>query len=103
MAEPNKMLVLARPSTIGDLRASGYRPLSVREEVRKNLIAGIRSGATLFPGIVGFDDTVIPPVGERHPRRAGLHHSRGARAGEVAHHQAAHIAPRRRGPVHSRL
>ena len=62
MAEPNKMLVLARPSTIGDLRASGYRPLSVREEVRKNLIAGIRSGATLFPGIVGFDDTVIPQL-----------------------------------------
>ena len=35
---------------------------SVHEEVRQNLIAKLRSGETLFPGIVGYDDTVVPQL-----------------------------------------
>ncbi|GBD10718.1 Magnesium-chelatase 38 kDa subunit [bacterium HR23] len=51
-----------RPKTIGELRRSGYRVLSVREELRKNLIEKIRKGERLFPGIIGYDDTVIPQI-----------------------------------------
>ncbi len=50
------------PRTIGELRASGYRVRSVKEEMRDNLIARIRSGETLFPGIIGYDETVIPQI-----------------------------------------
>ena len=51
-----------RPSTLGDLRDSGYAPRTVREEMRANLIAKIRKGDELFPGVVGYDQTVIPQV-----------------------------------------
>src|SRR5919202_1953621 len=51
---------MAKPRTIGELRDSGYRPLSVKQELRQNLIAKIRSGEDPFPGIVGYEDTVIP-------------------------------------------
>jgi magnesium chelatase subunit I len=53
---------VARPSTLGELRESGYRSRSIREEMRENLIASIRRGDELFPGIVGYDRTVIPQV-----------------------------------------
>jgi magnesium chelatase subunit I len=51
-----------RPATLGELRASEYQPRTVREEMRANLIAKIRRGDALFPGIVGYDQTVIPQV-----------------------------------------
>ncbi len=51
-----------RPATIRELRDSGYHVLSVREEIRKNLIAAIEGGESVFPGIVGFDDTVVPQI-----------------------------------------
>ncbi|GHO60202.1 magnesium chelatase [Ktedonobacter robiniae] len=44
------------------MRASGYKVLSVKEEMRKNLIAKIRAGEELFPGIVGYEETVIPQI-----------------------------------------
>jgi len=50
------------PCTVGALRDSGYRVLSVKEEMRKNLIAKIRRRVELFPGIIGYDQTVIPQV-----------------------------------------
>ncbi|WP_322795928.1 hypothetical protein [Tepidiforma sp.] len=56
------MTTLERPRTVGELRASGYRVLPVREEMRKNLIAKIRAGEPLFPGIYGYEDTVIPHI-----------------------------------------
>jgi magnesium chelatase subunit I len=49
-----------RPSTVGELRTSGYRPRSVKTEMRQNLLARLRTGEPLFPGIVGYEDTVIP-------------------------------------------
>ena len=56
------MSTVERPRTVGELRESGYEPLPVREEMRRNLIAGIRSGKDLFPGVYGYDETVIPHV-----------------------------------------
>ncbi|HXT36205.1 MAG TPA: magnesium chelatase [Chloroflexota bacterium] len=50
------------PGTIGELRASGYQGLTVKQELRKNLIAKMRAGDELFPGVVGYEDTVIPQV-----------------------------------------
>ncbi|HEY7780317.1 MAG TPA: sigma 54-interacting transcriptional regulator [Ktedonobacterales bacterium] len=51
-----------RPATIGQLRESGYRVLPVKEEMRHNLIRKIRAGEDLFPGVIGYDDTVIPQI-----------------------------------------
>jgi magnesium chelatase subunit I len=51
-----------RPRTVGELRDSGYQIASVKEELRRNLIAKISDGEELFPGIVGFQDTVIPQI-----------------------------------------
>ncbi|MBI3744158.1 MAG: magnesium chelatase [Chloroflexi bacterium] len=48
--------------TLGDLKKSGYQVLTVKQELRKNLITNIRKGAPLFPGIVGYEDTVIPQI-----------------------------------------
>src|SRR5215210_369387 len=53
-------------STLGELRAAiqngTIRRRSVHEEVRENLIKKLRAGGTLFSGIVGYDDTVIPQL-----------------------------------------
>jgi magnesium chelatase subunit I len=51
-----------KPATIGQLKASEYRVLTVREEMRKNLIDKLRRGETPFPGVIGYEDTVIPQV-----------------------------------------
>ena len=51
-----------RPETLGALRASGYRTKPIREEMRANLIAKIRKGENLFPGVMGYDQTVIPAI-----------------------------------------
>jgi len=49
-------------TTIGELRASGYLDRSVKEELRANLLAKLRAGTELFPGILGFDDEVLPAL-----------------------------------------
>ena len=48
--------------TIGDLRESGYVVRPVREEIRANLIERIRAEKIVFPGIIGFEDSVIPQL-----------------------------------------
>ncbi len=52
----------SRPRTLGELKASGYEPRSVKDELRRNLIGKLQAGETLFPGIVGFDDSVVPQI-----------------------------------------
>jgi magnesium chelatase subunit I len=52
----------SKPATIGQLRDSGYRVPSVKDEMRQNLMRKMRAGDELFPGIVGYEDTVIPQV-----------------------------------------
>ncbi len=51
-----------KATTLGELKAQGYKPLTVKEEMRKNLIKKIREGSEIFPGIVGYEDSVIPQV-----------------------------------------
>jgi magnesium chelatase subunit I len=48
--------------TLGELRAAGFGPRTLREEIRTNLLARLRSGEPLFPGIHGYDDSVVPAV-----------------------------------------
>jgi magnesium chelatase subunit I len=52
----------ARPTTLQQLRQSGWRSRSVKEELRDNFMRALRSGEPLFPGIIGYDDTVIPEI-----------------------------------------
>ena len=49
-------------STLGTLKDADYQPLPVKQELRKNLMAKLRAGETIFPGIVGYDRTVIPQI-----------------------------------------
>lgn len=49
-------------STVGELRASGHVQMSLREEIRANLLAALREGRDPWPGLHGFDDTVIPQL-----------------------------------------
>lgn len=51
-----------RPRTLRELRESGYRPVSVKLEMRRNLLARLEQGTNLFPGIRGYDETVIPQI-----------------------------------------
>jgi len=48
--------------TLCDLRSSGYASRSVKDEMRANLIEKLRSGERLFPGIVGYDESVVPQL-----------------------------------------
>jgi magnesium chelatase subunit I len=55
------------PRTLGELRKSSFseqrlRTRRVKDELRENLIAQLSSGETIFPGIVGYDDTVVPQL-----------------------------------------
>jgi len=51
-----------RISTLGELKASGYQPTPVKVEMRNNLIRKLKAGERLFPGIRGYDDTVLPQL-----------------------------------------
>jgi magnesium chelatase subunit I len=53
---------MTRPKTLGELRDAGYRPRPVKLEMRENLIARLGSGDPLFPGIAGYDETVVPAL-----------------------------------------
>ena len=50
------------PKTLGALRETEYRSRSVKQEMRENLIARLRSNGPLLPGIIGYDDTVVPEL-----------------------------------------
>lgn len=49
-------------TTLRELRESGYQHRSIRDEMRANLVRALRSGELLFPGLHGYQDTVIPQV-----------------------------------------
>ncbi len=53
---------MALPKTLGELKAQGYRARSVKDEMRANLLDKLRRGERVFPGIVGYDETVIPQI-----------------------------------------
>jgi len=47
------------PATLGELKQSGYKVLAVKEEIRRNLIEKLSRGEKLFPGIIGYESTVV--------------------------------------------
>lgn len=51
-----------KPSTIGELRSSEYKVLSVKEEMRKNLISKLKRREQIFPNIIGYENSVIPQL-----------------------------------------
>jgi len=53
---------MSKPKTLGELKQSGYKPMSVKAEMRKNLIRKMLDREPLFPGIYGFEETVIPQI-----------------------------------------
>ena len=53
---------MALAKTLGELKATGYRVRSVKGEMRANLVRKLRAGEKLFPGIVGYDETVVPQI-----------------------------------------
>ncbi len=50
------------PRTVGELRASGHRERGVKAEIRENLLAALAEGRDVWPGILGFEDTVLPQL-----------------------------------------
>jgi magnesium chelatase subunit I len=48
--------------TLGDLRRAGFRTRPVKQEIRDNLVQKLQAGESLFPGIIGYDETVIPQL-----------------------------------------
>ncbi|HET7207801.1 MAG TPA: magnesium chelatase, partial [Terriglobales bacterium] len=58
---------MSLPRTLGELRQSPFsesllRTRHVKDEMRENLAKHLRRGGTVFPGIVGYDDTVVPQI-----------------------------------------
>ena len=51
-----------KPVTLGDLKASGYESRSVKRELRDNIRRALASGTPLFPGILGYERTVVPGI-----------------------------------------
>lgn len=60
--ETGRQMTQPRPRTVGELKASGYRSVPVKNEVRRNLVKKLQGGEELFPGIVGYDDSVVPQL-----------------------------------------
>lgn len=53
---------MQKVKTLGELKSIGYELLPVKEELRRNLIKKLKAKEELFPGIVGYDETVIPQI-----------------------------------------
>ncbi len=53
---------MTQARTLKELRAAGWRRRSVKQELRDNLVARLRRGESFLPGIVGYDDTVVPQI-----------------------------------------
>lgn len=53
---------MTRPTTLAELRESGWQSKTVKQEIHDNLMQALQNGDELFPGIVGYDDTVIPEI-----------------------------------------
>jgi magnesium chelatase subunit I len=55
-------MAMDRPRTLGELRASGYKMESVKDEMRRNLVEKLRTKTPLFPDILGYEETVVPQI-----------------------------------------
>src|SRR4051794_10917895 len=59
---PGRLATMSRPATLGQLRESGWESRPVKEEIRRNAIAKVAAGEALFPGVLGYEDTVLPQL-----------------------------------------
>lgn len=55
-------MIHPKVATLGQLKEAGYKPCSVKDELRRNVIRKLRAGEELFPGIIGYRETVIPQI-----------------------------------------
>src|SRR5207245_3346556 len=55
-------MTIERAGTLGELKASDFKSVSVKDEMRANLICKLKRHERLFPGIVGYDETVVPQL-----------------------------------------
>ncbi|MFZ0215791.1 MAG: magnesium chelatase [Candidatus Dormiibacterota bacterium] len=55
-------MAASKPATLGELRSAGYAPESVKQELRRNVLARLRAGRPVLSGLVGYEDTVVPQV-----------------------------------------
>ena len=62
MSAPSPRSTPPSARTLGELRASGWTPRTVHQELRANLVAKLRAGEPVFPGVIGFDETVVPQI-----------------------------------------
>jgi len=76
--------------SVGQLKEMGYKPSSVKDELRRNLIQKLKKKEELFPGIIGYRDTVIPQIVNGILSKHDLLFLGFARAGEDAN--SAHAA-----------
>ncbi|MGI9602851.1 MAG: sigma 54-interacting transcriptional regulator [Acidimicrobiales bacterium] len=53
---------MSRPTTLGELKASGWVSVPVKTEIRRNAVARIRNGEQLFPTVLGYEDAVMPQL-----------------------------------------
>jgi magnesium chelatase subunit I len=53
---------MQRPRTLGELKRANYRKRGVKDELRANLLRKLGCGETIFPGIIGFEDSVVPQI-----------------------------------------
>src|SRR6266436_639115 len=53
---------MERAATLGELKEAGYKSISVKDEMRANLIRKLQPREKLFPGVVGYDETVVPQL-----------------------------------------
>jgi len=53
---------MERAGTLGELKETGYKSVSVKDEMRANLIGKLQAREKLFPGVVGYDETVVPQL-----------------------------------------
>ena len=53
---------MQKPRTLGELKKANYQTRSVKDEMRSNLIRRLEARDPIFPGIIGFDDTVVPQI-----------------------------------------
>src|SRR5438876_1055873 len=57
-----RILIMERARTLGELKGSGYGGASVKDEIRANLICKLKRREKLFPGVVGYDESVVPQL-----------------------------------------
>ena len=55
-------MATTKPRTLGELKTSGWRSRTVKQELRSNLRDRLSDKQTLFPGVVGYDRTVVPAL-----------------------------------------